>query len=468
MFGTFAFERWYVSPDRLSIKSTVQRALIAAKEPFSVGASTSSMRATNERALRDDWTTFAHDDLRSGYERRATGITRDTASLLRRRWLRALNEPVRASPLAVGGALYVATDQGNVYALDAATGDLRWKQRVGSSVRMTPALVHGTLFVGTYGALGPPGAVPHGATFQALDAQTGAVRWRRSLPGLVRSEPVIIDGVVYEGLAGGDPFSGCFDGRVIALDEKTGALLPMQWMTSPKHRNGGGIWGPLSTDGSTIYVGTGNTCDAQGIAGHGDSVVAMTRSLQTVWRASTKVSAGDDSDVGGGVALVGPYAYVAGKNGYFYQLDRATGRILRRTDLAPFKRDAGSIATPTGDGSVLVISGGVHSNPTAPSAPSCIISAFAPDGSERYRFTSEYPVTGYAAFVAGVGFIALDRSLVAFDSGTGERLWSADLGDFSYASPIVVPSGVYAVTNAGDVHAFGPPEESLANAKPHG
>jgi outer membrane protein assembly factor BamB len=58
--------------------------------------------------------------------------------------------------------------------------------------------------------------------------------------------------------------------------------------------------------------------------------------------------------------------------------------------------------------------------------------------------------------VPGVGFIALDRHLVGFDAATGEELWSAELGDLAYASPVVVPSGVYAVTNSGDVFAFGP------------
>ncbi len=125
--------------------------------------------------------------------------------------------------------------------------------------------------------------------------------------------------------------------------------------------------------------------------------------------------------------------------GNFYRFDRATGRILRRTDLAPFKR-----------------------------APCCIISAFAPDGGERYRFTSEYPVEGYAAFVAGVGLHRTPPVARGVRFRHGRTLWSADLGDFSYASPIVVPSGVYAFTNAGDVHAFGLAEESLANAEPHG
>ena len=417
--------------------------------------------SARDRSMRDDWTTFAHDDVRSGFERADTGITTASVARLKRRWMRSLHETVWANPLAVAGLVYIATDRGNVYALDAPTGEVRWKQNVGMSVRMTPALVDGTLFVGTYGGLGVPGAKPHGASFEALDPRSGAIRWRTPLPGLVRSEPVIVKGVVYEGLAGGDPFSGCFNGRVISLDEHTGKPLNMVWMTSRKPNNGGGVWGPLSTDGTTIYVGTGNTCDN---GDSGDSIVALSRSLKTVWQTSAKVEGLKDSDVGGGVALAGRYAYVAGKSGYLYKLDRSNGQILRRTDLMPWERDAGSIGTPTGDGSVLVISGGEYSDPDGRRTPGCIITGWDPDGSARYRFTSTYPVHGYAAFVTGVGFIMLDRQIVAFDARTGEQLWSEEMADFSYASPIVVPSGVYAVTNPGDVHAFGLSEAELAKA----
>jgi hypothetical protein len=240
----------------------------------------------------------------------------------------------------------------------------------------------------------------------------------------------------------------------------------MVWTTSAKPNNGGGVWGPLSTDGSTIYVGTGNTCDHLGGGDGGDSIVALSRSLKTVWQTSAKVDGVDDSDVGGGVALAGRYAYVAGKSGYLYQLERANGRIVRRTDLAPWGRNAGSIGTPTGDGSVLVISGGEYSNPEAPRTPGCIITGWGPDGTERYRFTSAYPVHGYAAFVTGVGFLALDRAIVAFDARTGDKLWSQELGDTSYASPVVVPSGVYVVTNGGDVNAFGLADDDIAQAPP--
>lgn len=111
-----------------------------------------------------------------------------------------------------------------------------------------------------------------------------------------------------------------------------------------------------------------------------------------------------DSDVGGGVAIVGGRAYVAGKSGYFYTLDRGDGRVLERHDLNPFARNGGSIGTPPGDGTVLLIGSGPKRNPDS------------------------------AGDSAGSVMTA---------------------GDMAYALPVVVPSGVCAVTNSGDVFAFG-------------
>jgi glucose dehydrogenase len=447
---------WWTRPDRTSVWSALGRTKMLLVAHFTNANDERTQSIARERARDDDWTTFAHDDLRSGFQRRSTGITRSSVAALKRRWMRVLNQRVIASPLVAGGSVYIATDEGTVFALDAASGEVRWQRAIGNSVRMTPALVDGALLVGVYGEFGGSGEKPHGAAFLALDAATGTIRWRTPLPGLVRSEPVVVDGVIYEGLAGGDSFSGCFDGRIVALDQRTGALLPHVWRSTARANNGAGIWGPLSTDGRTIYVGTGNACD-EATSGAGDSIVALTPSLSMVWRTSARVPGIEDSDVGGGVAIVGDRAYVAGKSGYFYTLDRGDGRILERHDLNPFARNGGSIGTPTGDGTVLLISSGPKRDPdSAGDSASSVMTAFDANGHPRYQLASAYPVFGYAAFVPGVGFIALDRRLVGFDAATGKQLWSAELGDLAYASPVVVPSGVYAVTNSGDVFAFAP------------
>ncbi|BDE07913.1 hypothetical protein WPS_31890 [Vulcanimicrobium alpinum] len=408
----------------------------------------------------DDWITYAHDQARSGLQLQATGITRSSAGSLKQRWKVSLGETIYASPIVAGGAVYVATDSGTVAALDAATGALRWRVHVGSSVRATPALIDGTLFVGVYGVANFAAQTTSGAAVVALDPATGAQRWR-AVPqnagnvGLVRSEPVVLNGVVYEGLAGGDDTTGCVSGGVMALDERSGTPVMNFWATAQAGgAGGGGVWSPFSTDGTNVYVGTGNGCGTE-TAGYSDAMVSLTRSLSVNWSRSAFVAPGGDEDVGGALNVAGTQAYFVAKSGLLYAVDRNSGNVAWQRDLKPWTRGGGAIGTPTGDGTMIIVTGGELQNPDLVNPPGCAISAFDLSGNPLYTFSSQYVVYGHASFVPGVGVIGLDHQLVAFNSQTGQTLWSSgDLGANLYASPAIVPSGVYTATLGGDVVAF--------------
>ncbi len=413
------------------------------------------------RARSDDWSTFAHDQRRSGVETAETGITPATVSHLGLRWMHELHTPATSSPIVVGGSVYVGTTNGDELALNAADGSQRWRVHIGDSVHMTPAVVGDLLLMGDYGHHNRYKEVPSGASFLALDTASGAIRWRTPLPGLIRSEPVILGSTIYVGLAGGDPFSGCFRGRVVTLDLKTGRQLPVQWFTIPGTRDdGGGVWSPLSTDGKQINLGTGNSCGHFGSDQYADSIVALDpRDLHLLWHVLDYVPGVDDSGVGGGVMILGNRGYAAGKTGYLYAVDRQTGRSIARFDLKPYQRNGGAIGTPTGDGNIVMSTTGELTNPWTNSwemAGGDLV-ALDLDLHERYRLHSNYAIHGHASFVRGVGFTALDRRLVAFDAGNGAILWRGVLDDVAYASPAVVPSGVYIVTNSGTVFAYGLP-----------
>ena len=402
-------------------------------------------------AATGDWPTFAHDDLRSGLQTAPTGITRSTARELQLRWNIALRVTVTSSPIVAAQTVFVATETGKVYALDAKTGRVRWNRTIGSSVRMTPSLVDGRLLIGVYGRYDKSGAPARGASMQALDPASGHVLWKTPLNGVVRSEPVVIRGVIYEGIAGGDGASGCTDGKIIALDERTGNVLPAVWRTSPKPRNGGGIWSPLSYDGASIYFGTGNTCDGKGAQ---DAIVAVTPDLRTRWVTPAQSPGGQDEDVGGGAMVRGDTVYVEGKSGWLFALDRRTGSTKWRGDVHATFPGAGGFGTPAGDGSVLVVNSGDASS-EAPNRTKLV--AFDMAGGARYSIDQQAASTPSlgASFVPGVGFAGIDKSFVAFDARTGEKLWTYPTADMFYAVPAIVTSGVYTVDLSGNVYAFG-------------
>jgi outer membrane protein assembly factor BamB len=72
-----------------------------------------------------------------------------------------------SSPVVVKNTVYFGSGDGNVYALDAATGEQRWKFKTGDVVHASPAFADGVLFFGSWDSY-----------FYAVDAATGKEKWR--------------------------------------------------------------------------------------------------------------------------------------------------------------------------------------------------------------------------------------------------------------------------------------------------
>src|SRR5258706_5796364 len=146
-----------------------------------------------------------------------------------------------SSPAVSNGAVYFGSGDGNVYALDAATGALKWKFETGDVVHASPALAEGLLFIGSWYTF-----------FYALDAATGAERWRFKTgddPAIhnqigIQSSAAVANGVVY---------FGCRDSKLYALDALTGVK---KWTVDNK-----GSWvigSPAVKDGK-LYFSTADT-----------------------------------------------------------------------------------------------------------------------------------------------------------------------------------------------------------------
>lgn len=101
--------------------------------------------------------------------------------------------PVRFGPVAVGrNAIFVPSDHG-LYALDRDTGHKRWQARFSPDLNETPVVADETVvFTGSDITSGTTGIF-------ALDAASGALRWRVDLPAIVgaRAGTAVHGGVVY-------------------------------------------------------------------------------------------------------------------------------------------------------------------------------------------------------------------------------------------------------------------------------
>jgi eukaryotic-like serine/threonine-protein kinase len=146
-----------------------------------------------------------------------------------------------SSPAVSNGSVYFGSGDGNIYALDAASGDLKWKFKTGDVVHASPAIVDGKLYIGSWDS-----------NFYALNSATGKELWRFKTgedPDIhnqvgIQSSATVADGIVY---------FGCRDSNLYALDAATGQKL---WTFNNK-----GSWVIVSpvVHAGKVYFATSDT-----------------------------------------------------------------------------------------------------------------------------------------------------------------------------------------------------------------
>jgi len=146
-----------------------------------------------------------------------------------------------SSPVVANDSVYFGSGDGNIYALNAITGELRWKFPAGDVVHASPALVDGVVYVGSWDSW-----------FYALDAANGQQKWR--FHG--GEDPLVHNQVGFQSSAAvvnGTVYVGCRDSNLYAIDAASG--------TEKWHVNNEGSWvitSPAVSDGK-IYFATSDS-----------------------------------------------------------------------------------------------------------------------------------------------------------------------------------------------------------------
>ena len=231
------------------------------------------------------WNGWSPDIVDSRFQdAKGAGLTAAQVPQLKLKW--AFGYPTGLSafgqPTIVSGRVFVGSDIGYVYSLDASTGCIYWSYQAKGSVRtaVTIERVKGH------------GATKHAAYFgdahanvYAVDAQTGAELWVQKVDdhfvARITAAPKVYKDRVYVSVSSSEEFSSsnldysCCTGRgsVVALDANTGAQV---WKTyvvdtpKPVRKNskgvqqyapsGGSIWNSPTIDvkRGAVYVGTGD------------------------------------------------------------------------------------------------------------------------------------------------------------------------------------------------------------------
>ncbi len=388
---------------------------------------------------------------------------------------------IDANPAVYNGNVIVVTESpAVVYDLSAIDGSVLWQQAIGGAGSAKPPTIdpnggmHGLVFVGnrTFGSGGA--AVP--STLYALNLNDGSIAWQTSVNGLTRGAEVAANGKLYVPTAGGDP-PGCLNAGVQQVDEATGTIGWTWYVNSLTNPNGGGaVWGAIAYDGTHLIFGTGNVCqnsgNQPGVVQTADGAAALDLTGNLLWSYVAWAQAASnymelDYDTGSSVMIRGAgtaneNATFLNKNSSLYTFDTAAlsqtppSAVLQRQLVVNPAFGYGQYASPTTDGTNIVIQTGAYSNSETganhrtvrdPSArklsadmfaphgarrPSKIISgyhsyleAFNPSGGALWSFEMQTIMQGYAAITNGVVIAPGDSTVVALAmNGNGSPLWS--------------------------------------------
>ena len=265
----------------------------------------------------------------------------------------------QSSPLVVDGIMYVTQRPNDVLALDARTGRVFWQyhyqnnpnQRVCCGANNRGVAIHGeTLFMGTLDA-----------HLVALDAKNGQVLWNVAVADVrqaysITLAPLVIKDTVVIGVGGGEYG---IRGFIAAYDVRTGKQAwrfetiprPGQpgsetWKGDAWEHGGGSVWvtGSYDPELNLTYWGVGNPGpdwnpdQRPGDNLYTESVVALDATTGALkWHFQFTPNDPYDFDAVQVPVLVDmPWPDTAGKlmlwanrNGFFYVLDRVTGKFLK-------------------------------------------------------------------------------------------------------------------------------------------
>jgi PQQ-dependent dehydrogenase (methanol/ethanol family) len=306
-----------------------------------------------------DWRTYNGNDSANRYSPLKQIDTKNVSSL-KLKWVFPISYfGLEVTPLAADGVLYV-TGPNQVFALDALTGNALWHYSRPASAGMV-----GDASLGTNRGVAILGNkvffVTDNAHLLALDRAGGKLLWETAMaagePGHYGGTmaPLIVDGAVVTGVAGGDEG---IRGFVAAFHPDTGALVWRHW-TVPRHGDpgietwqgkepitgGGATWltGSYDPSSDTLYWATGNPWpdgddrDRPGDNLYTNCVLALDGKTGNLkWHFQFTPHDVRDRDATEPNVLVdsvyqgkpSKLLLHADRNGFFYVLDRTTGKLL--------------------------------------------------------------------------------------------------------------------------------------------
>ncbi|MFC1921201.1 PQQ-binding-like beta-propeller repeat protein [Chloroflexota bacterium] len=343
------------------------------------------------------------------------------------KWVFPTGAAVRSSPAVIDGTVYFGSQDSNLYAVDAETGEENWVYETGSWVDSSPSVVDNVVYFGS-----------NDSRLYALDTDNGEEVWTFKTSYPVKASPAITEEIVY--IRSDDYY-------LYALDIEDGKEI---WRFNTKSPVGSST---AVSDG-IVFTGSGDGyCYALNAAN------GQRRLRFKTHYSVTSTPAVKDGNV-----------YLAHDNGYLYVIDGSARTWLQEHEIHPFwvqmwVMDLPGVPKPPPQSGLLW---GVKLGRSSTASSPLITDDTVYIGSDKYLFAVDIethsvrwkfetggavrssPVMTGSAVVVG----SEDGMVYAVDAATGEKLWDFATGDKITSSPAVADGVIYIGSYDGNMYAI--------------
>ncbi len=335
-------------------------------------------------------------------------------------WKFTTNGSVLSSPTIVDGIVYFGSQDKNIYAVGAWSGNLLWSFATKATVESSVAVVNGKVYTG-----GDDGNV------YCLDAYSGNLVWTTPVKGnmqgtfstiVMKSSPAVSDGIVY---------IGSMDGNMYALDANSGNVIWKTATLGPIENS------PSVSDGAVFFTSheptTGMLYKLD--AANGDIIWTRPIPYVPVFIGGTELL--------GSTSVADGMVFTSSNVITYYAVSEATGEVVWNFT----NKDAGEFiynAPIYQNGQVILID------------KFNIASLNANTGKVVWSFYTGDELYVAPTYADGKVYdVTSQRHIFVLDAtNNGEKLETTDMPSSSWSSPTIANNMLYIGCNDWNVYAF--------------
>jgi outer membrane protein assembly factor BamB len=336
-----------------------------------------------------------------GAQRLRVAVGSSLAPPFRSVWTFRAKHLVEFPPGIAYGRLYFSDNPGVVFALSTQSGRPVWRYDAGRCQAASPAIGFRTVYM-TFLNHPPCNATGGDGELVALNADSGAVRWRRSL-GPSESSPL---------LEGDRVYVGDWNGMVYCFAARSGKLI---W----RFQADGKVKGGLAFSNGRVYFGT-----------YGSSVYALDAAKGTeIWKAGAQPGLVSTGTFYSTPAVAYDRVYIGSTDGKMYSFGATSGALRWSQSTGGYVYSSPAVW---------------HERVYAGSYSGSFFCFDAATGAVLWSFRANGPISGSPTLIAGrVYFSTLRGTTYALDALGGHEVWT--FADGKYSPVVADAKQVYLV-----------------------